>query len=419
MEYGLIGHPLGHSYSKIIHNKIGNYDYSINDITPEKLPLFFEKKDFKGINVTIPYKQEVIKYLDEISEEAKEIGAVNTILNKNGRLIGYNTDCHGLEALIKNAKISIKDKKVLILGTGGTSKTAHYVAKKMGAKTILKVSRKPSEDTISYQQAEKEHTDAQIIINTTPCGMFPSVHEKPIDISFFKNLIGIIDAIYNPLYSELVMDGKNKNITSTGGLFMLVAQAVFASSIFFESKPDNNLINKIYEDVFFEKNNIVLIGMPSCGKSTIGKKIAEQTGKQFIDCDQKIIEKINMSISDFFKKNGEEAFRKIESETIKEIALLNNSVISTGGGCILNKDNIDNLKQNGTIVFINRDLNLLLATNDRPLSSSPEAIEKLYKTRLPLYKAYCEHEINGNSSINEVTALILAAINYKTSFNSK
>lgn len=407
MKYGLIGHPLSHSYSKIIHEKIASYQYSINDILPEALPAFFEKKDFEAINVTIPYKESVIPYLDQISPEAKEIGAVNTIINKNGKLYGYNTDYLGLTALIKKAQIDISNKKVLILGSGGTSKTAYYTAKKMGARQILKVSRSPKEDAITYEMAIKNHTDAEIIINTSPCGMYPNTDEKPIDIINFPKLKGIIDVIYNPLSSLLIIEGRENNIPSIGGLYMLVAQAVYACSLFIDKELQLEIIDQIYDSIYEEKSNIVLIGMPSCGKSTIGKKIAEISVKEFIDCDQKIIEKINMPISKFFEEKGESAFREIESRLISELALVNKALIATGGGAILKKANIQNLKKNGIIFFINRDLEKLLVSDDRPLSSSKEAIQKLYEERFALYRQAADYEINGNLSIEEISLQII------------
>lgn len=399
MECGLIGKVLVHSYSQIIHDSLGLYKYQLCELQPEEIPAFFEKKDFMGINVTIPYKQTVIPYLDEISEEAKEIGAVNTIVNRNGKLYGYNTDCSGLTALINKAGITVAGKKVLILGTGGTSKTATYVAKKLGAKEILHVSRKASEDTITYEDAVTNHKDAQIIINTTPCGMYPETDNKPIDISCFNNLSGIVDAIYNPLKSQLVVDGLNANIPSTGGLYMLVAQAIYASGHFCSKDPDLTVLDSIFDSLIEEKRNLVLTGMPSCGKTTIGKMLSKLTGKELIDVDKEIVDKIKMPIADFFAANGEAAFRKIEAETIKELSLLTGKIISTGGGAVLNPKNIINLKLNGEIIFINRPLEDLMPTSDRPLSSSKEHLTKLYNERFEIYKSTCNYEI-----LNDTTA---------------
>lgn len=407
MEYGLIGKKLGHSYSPDIHNMIGDYKYELKEIPPEELDAFMVERNFKAINVTIPYKQDVIKHLAEISDAAKEIGAVNTIVNRDGKLFGDNTDWLGLRDLINHAGITIEGKKVLILGTGGTSKTATYVAKKMGASEVLIVSRRSSEDTITYEEAVQNHKDAGVIINTTPSGMFPEIHAKPIDISSFENLSGIVDAIFNPFRTELVMDGKARGIKSIGGLYMLVAQAVYAADRFHNKEFDKKIIDKIYNTILDSKQNIVLIGMPSCGKTTIGNQLNKATNKKIIDIDKEIVNKIGMPISDYFAANGEPAFRKIEHETIAEVASVNSCIISTGGGCVLNPDNIRMLKQNGKVVFINRSLENLLCTKDRPLSSSKEAVQKLYDARFNLYKEACDFEVNGDLTIPEVTQEVL------------
>lgn len=407
MEYGLIGKKLGHSYSPDIHSQIGDYKYELQEIPPENLDDFMVKREFKGINVTIPYKQDVIKHLFYISDEAKEIGAVNTIVNKDGKLYGYNTDCLGLTALINHAEISLEGKKVLILGTGGTSKTATYVAGKLGAKEIIHVSRHSSETAVSYEEALTNHKDAGIIINTTPSGMFPDILSKPIDISAFENLSGIVDAIYNPFSTKLVRDGLNKGIKATGGFYMLVAQAVYAASFFLDKEIETAIVDKIYNNLISKKKNIVLIGMPSCGKTAVGRKLAEKTGKQQIDIDKEIVKEINMEISEYFAQNGEPAFRKVEHEMVEKVSAYNTSIISTGGGCVLNPENINLLKMNGTVVFINRGIEHLLCTKDRPLSSSKEAVQKLFETRYPLYKKSCDIEVDGNVPVEDVANTIL------------
>ena len=260
MEYGLIGEKLGHSFSKEVHNRLFDYNYELKEISKDEIDLFLGEKDFKAINVTIPYKQTVIPYLDYISDIAKEIGAVNTVVNKDGKLYGYNTDFLGLKALIEKNNIAIKGKKVLILGSGGTSKTALAVTKHLNASCVLRVSRNKIEELITYDEAIKYHTDAQVIINTTPCGMYPNIDDLALDISKFNKLEGVVDAIYNPLCSKLVCVALNRGITAVGGLYMLVSQAAFAAEKFTDKKVDISKVDEIYNSLLKNKQNIILMG---------------------------------------------------------------------------------------------------------------------------------------------------------------
>ena len=406
MEYGLIGERLGHSFSKEIHKKIADYSYELKEIKKEDIEIFLKEKDFKGINVTIPYKETVISYLDEISNEAKEIGAVNTIVNKNGKLIGYNTDFLGLKALILKNNIQIKNKKVLILGSGGTSKTAEAVAKSLKAKEILKVSRSGGKSFLTYKEAEEFHNDADVLINTTPCGMFPNVDAMPIGIDKFPNLSGVVDVIYNPLSTKLLLSAKDDAITC-GGLYMLVSQAVFAAEKFLEKEIDGDIFDRIYTDILKEKQNIVLIGMPSCGKSTVGKKLAKKLNRSFFDTDELIEKEANMEISHIFSKFGEEYFRNMESKVIKEVSKKSGVVIATGGGAILRKENIEALKSNGKIYFLDRPLEKLEATEDRPLTSNISDLKKKYDERYPIYLKLAEKTIDARGTIEDNIKLIL------------
>ena len=386
MEYGCIGKKLTHSFSKIIHNRLADYDYELCEIPEDSLADFMTKADFKAINVTIPYKQAVIPFLYSISDTAKKIGAVNTIVNKNGKLYGYNTDFSGMRAMIIRQGVSLKGKKVLILGSGGTSKTAATVAENLEADEVYRVSRSGSDGAITYDEAYLKHSDAQAIINTTPCGMYPNIGVSAIDTERFKSLSSVTDAVYNPLSSALVVSAREKGINAVGGLYMLVAQAAFAAEKFIDISVTAEKTEEIYRDILREKKNIVLIGMPGCGKTTIGKLIADELDKEFVDTDSEIIKQINMPISDYFGKYGEESFRKIESEVIKRISAEQSSVIATGGGAVLNPDNIRLLKENGTVVFIDRPLEKLVTTSDRPLSSNREMLMKRYNER---YQIYC------------------------------
>ncbi|MBO5019221.1 MAG: shikimate dehydrogenase [Clostridia bacterium] len=386
MEYGLIGEKLGHSFSKVIHSEIADYNYELMEIPKNELESFMKNPQFKAINVTIPYKQDVIPFLDVIDEAAEKIGAVNTIVNKDGKLYGYNTDFLGLKALIERENIELKSKKVLILGSGGTSKTAFAVAEAMGAEEVYRVSRKGGNGLITYKEAESIHNDADVIINTTPCGMYPNNDGAAIDISGFEKLSGVVDVVYNPLNTELVLKARESGIKATGGLYMLVAQAVFAAEKFIDKSIDKSQIDRIYNKLFKAKQNIVLIGMPSSGKTTIGKMIADELSLEFFDSDEEIVKKEGRAIREIFETDGEKYFRELESKEISELSKKQSALISTGGGAILNKRNVDKLRQNGFIVFIDRPIELLVSTDDRPLSSNREQLIKRYNER---YEIYC------------------------------
>lgn len=411
MDYGLIGEKLGHSFSKDIHAKIGDYDYSIKEIPKDELDAFMKAKEFNGINVTIPYKKDVIPYLDYVEENAKKIGAVNTIVNKDGVLSGYNTDFAGMRALIVNNDIELKGRKVLILGTGGTSNTANAVASSLEASEIYRVSRSKKEGVITYEEAYNEHRDAKIIINTTPSGMYPNVDSMPVDIDRFEKLEAIVDVIYNPLCTKLVVEAGKRNIKAVGGLYMLVAQAVYASGFFFDKQIDKEDIGRIYREIYNNKRNIVLVGMPSAGKTSVGKELANRLNMSFVDSDDVIVNNIGMSIKDYFAANDEKAFRDRETEAILELSKKNNQVIATGGGAVLRQENVDFLKMNGLVVFLDRNVEDLLVTDDRPLSKSMDAIREMYKIRLPLYEKAADKQIkvlgNLEETINTVEGVVL------------
>ncbi len=398
MKYGLIGEHLKHSYSCEIHAQIADYEYELHELPPSGLGGFLKKREFNAINVTIPYKQDVIPFLDEISDTAKRIGAVNTIVNRNGRLYGDNTDFAGMLALAKHIGVDMKGRKVLILGTGGASKTGHALAEYMGAQSVFYVSRSGKDGSISYEQAVTEHSDAQIIINATPVGMFPKQDGRPIDISAFPKLEGVIDAIYNPLRTNLILDAQERGIPAEGGLYMLSAQAVHASAVFRDIPLDESLVDKAFKSVKNDKQSIVLIGMPSSGKTTVGRILAEKCGKQLADTDEYIVRKIGMPISDFFAKHGEAEFRKIEKETVAELSATGGRIIATGGGAVLDAENVRALKQNGVLVFLDRRPENLIATDDRPLASRRSALEKLYAERYDIYCAAAELHIDANTT---------------------
>ncbi len=407
MKYGCIGERLKHSFSKEVHGALADYEYEICEIPREKLEEFATGRDFKAINVTIPYKEEILPYMSHIDSHAEEIGAVNTVVNRGGELFGYNTDFYGMTMLIKRCGISMNGKKVIILGTGGTSKTALAVASSLGARECLKVSRSAKEGALSYDELYSLHTDAEVIINTTPCGMFPNIFDTPIDLSRFEKLSGVIDAIYNPLRTPLILAAKECKIPADGGLYMLIAQGVKASEIFLEKEYDGGELERVFKEILKSKENIVLIGMPASGKTTVGKILAEKLSRRLIDTDELIVKKSGMSIPEIFEMHGESTFRDIESEVIKSISSETSAIISTGGGAILRKENVDVLRENGRIYFIDRPLSTLLPTSDRPTASSRIAIEKRYNERYDIYKSAADVKVSADCTAEEVALNII------------
>ena len=387
MEYGLIGEKLGHSFSKEIHEILGNPSYELREIPREELGAFMRQKDFRGINVTIPYKQEVIPYLDECSIEAKAIGAVNTIVNENGFLKGYNTDAKGFQLLVESIHLSCPGKTAAILGTGGTSHTAEYVLKSMGISLVYKVSRTAKEGAITYDEIP---SNIDLIVNTTPCGMSPNNEDTPLNLDRFPSLSGVIDVVYNPLKTRLIQQAEARKIPAIGGLRMLVGQAIEASKLFLNRDYPSSLLLSLERRVARKRQNIVLIGMPGCGKSTVGKALAEQMHRPFFDSDSVIEEENRISIASFIPKHGEPAFRKLEEQAIQKLSLLTGAVIATGGGVILNPKNMERLSQNGVIVFLDRELSRLAFSSSRPLSSDRESLRKRFEERYSLYHKYAD-----------------------------
>lgn len=401
MKCGLIGRKLGHSYSCQIHHAIADYSYDLWELEPEQLAPFLQKGDFAGVNVTIPYKQQVIPYLDDLSDTARAIGAVNTIVNRSGRLYGDNTDLAGMIALIRRLGLELHGKKVLILGTGGTSKTARAAAQQLGAAEVYRLSRSGREDAVTYEEARRLHGDAAVLINTTPCGMYPAVEDCPLDPADFPRLEGVVDAVYNPLRTNLVLAARERGIPAQGGLYMLAAQAVYAGALFRGCQAAQADIDLAYRTVLRQVENIVLIGMPSAGKTTVGQLLARRTGKKFTDTDTLAEQRIGMTIADYFRTSGEEAFRAREQETVAEVSAVGGQIIATGGGAILRRENLTALRRNGLLVFLDRPIEQLTATVDRPLASDREALRRRYEERYALYRAAADAYIKNDGSPEE------------------
>lgn len=386
MKYGLIGEKLGHSFSREIHEKLGRYEYALREIRKEELGAFMQARDFCGINVTIPYKSAVIPYLDGLSDLARAIGAVNTVVNREGKLFGDNTDVWGLIALIRRLTPDLAGKKVLILGTGGTSRAALAATRDLRAGKAIRVSRTGRDGALTYEEAYRTGTDADFLINTTPVGMFPHAGESPIDLSRFPRLSGVVDAIYNPLATRLLLDARALGIPAENGLYMLVAQAMRSAGLFTGEPVEEGETEKIYRELLAEKRNIVLIGMPGSGKSTVGELLAKKLDRPFRDTDREIVARAGKPIPEIFRNEGETSFRDLETAVIADLSRTGGAVIATGGGAILRRENLDALRQNGALVHLDRPLDDLLPTADRPLADDLAKLRALCETRDPLYR---------------------------------
>jgi shikimate dehydrogenase len=408
--FGLIGEKLGHSYSKPIHQLLsdGAYLYELFAVPPQEFESFLNTRSFDGLNVTIPYKKTIIPYLADISNEAKKIGSVNTVLVRPDGLYGYNTDYAGFLYMAKRAGIDFSGKKVLILGTGGTGATASAAVNDQGAHEVIIASRRGK---VTYDRLS-EYRNSQIIINTTPVGMYPKNGETLIDLSDFPCCEGVLDVIYNPLYTVLTLQAKDLGIPFGNGLAMLTAQAKYASDLFLDRVTDDDKIEAVLDTMIRQTRNIVLVGMPGCGKSTIGKLIAGLTGKDFVDIDEEIIRQTGKEIIRIFNEDGENTFRNLESRIIFEKGKENGQVIATGGGAMLREDNRTALRQNGRIIFLRRDLSVL-SMNDRPLSVSPDALISMYDFRLPIYEKCSDYWVDNNDSIEETVRMVMRKIEEK------
>ena len=409
-EFGLLGEKLGHSFSPQIHRALGGYAYDLIELTPEELPAFLRAGRFRGVNVTIPYKQAVMPYLDEIAPEAKAIGSVNTIVkDAEGRLLGYNTDYSGFTALLVRHGMRPEGKKCLVLGSGGASKTVTACLKDLGAREIRVISRRGEDN---YENLDR-HRDADLIVNATPVGMYPHGGVSPVDLARFPNLRGVADLIYNPARTALLLQAEDRGIPCVNGLYMLVAQARDAVERFLGTQIPAARIDEVTADLAWETANLVLIGMPGSGKTTLGRRLAERTGKRLLDTDAMLEAEDGRTCGDIIRQDGEDAFRRKETEILRRACAQTGCVIATGGGAVTRPENRDLLRQNGMIVHVERRPEAGVLGADRPLSADPEAWERLRKIRAPLYAAWRDLRVE-NDDPDAAAEIILAEARRRT-----
>lgn len=393
MRCGLLGRKLGHSYSPQIHGMLGTYDYDLIEVEPEDLESFLKNGDFHGLNVTIPYKKSVIPYLFDLCPVTDQIGAVNTILRlENGQLIGFNTDYTGFQSMVEQSGLTVSGKKVLVLGSGGASFAVVEALETMGAVPVV-ISRSGENN---YENLHR-HADASILVNATPVGMYPHVDDSPVDLDKLPNLEGVLDLIYNPARTKLLLDAEDRGLVAMNGLWMLVAQAKESAQIFTNQKIPQEKIGQIHRTLKGQMENIILIGMPGCGKTTVGKHLAQITKRQFVDADKEIEALAGKSIPEIFAQDGEDAFRTYETQVLADLGKQSGLIIATGGGCVTRQENYNHLHRNGTIFWLQRDISAL-PTDGRPLSASGK-LEDMYRIRKPLYEAFSDYIVQNRTPI--------------------
>lgn len=404
MKSGLLGRKLGHSYSPEIHEFLGSYSYDLFEREPEDVGDFVVNGDFTGINVTIPYKKDVIPYLTELSPLARRMGAVNTIVRReDGSLFGHNTDYFGFSSMVQRSGINVSGKKVLVLGSGGASNTAVKVLEDLGANVVI-ISRSGNNNYTNLHL----HRDASVIVNCTPVGMYPNTGVAPLDLKAFPALEGVLDMIYNPSRTKLLLDAEALGLPHENGLWMLVAQAKEAAEYFGKKQLPDSIIEYVYKRMSGKMQNIVLIGMPGCGKSTIASMLAEKLGRKAVDADKEIEKLAGKSIPEIFADDGETVFRNLETQVLSEQGKQSQLIIATGGGCVTKERNYPLLHQNSSIFWLQRDLELL-PTDGRPLSQSTK-LKDMYQVRQPLYNAFADYQIWNNASPEDTVQQILAIL---------
>ncbi|MPM17841.1 Shikimate dehydrogenase (NADP(+)) [bioreactor metagenome] len=391
--YGLLGRSLKHSYSVPIHKALGNAAYRLIELEPNELEAFLRREDIGGLNVTIPYKRDVMPYCGVISPEAEEIGSVNTIARRaDGRLCAWNTDAYGFAYLARRAGIDFSGRKTVILGSGGASRAVQAAARQLGASQVTVISRSGKDN---YENLSR-HRDAEIVVNATPVGMYPGTGASPVDLREFPACVGLIDLVYNPHRTALLMQAEALGICHSGGLAMLVAQAKAAEEYFFGIPIPDTENERIFRQIRRQTENIVLVGMPGCGKSTVGAALAKLTGREAVDIDAEIVKAAGRSIQEIFTQCGEEEFRRLEREETAKVGRESGKIIVTGGGVVKDERNYPSLRQNGRIYHLTRDLTRL-AREGRPLSKGAD-LAALYRERLPMYTRFRDTVIDNNGT---------------------
>lgn len=406
MKLELIGNPLGHSWSPEIHRFFLKQDYHLHSLEEDELNEYFCRRDFDGINVTIPYKEKVIPFLDETDEAVEEIGAVNCIVNNNGKLTGHNTDWEGFRDMIHAHGIEVQGRKIAVLGSGGASKAVYHALKTMGAYPQI-VSRTVGDGRISYDDLYKNESEYSLLVNATPVGMFPNTEKSPIDLSGFTSLEAVVDIIANPLRTKLMFQAETQHIAYAGGFEMLVRQAFIADQYFTGKELDAGMIEPCMNTLLTGKRNIVLIGMPTSGKTTVASLLSEKTGMPVCEMDDEIVKRIGTSIADCFKEKGEAYFRSEETKTASEHRIGKGEIISCGGGAVTTPETMRYLSENGIVVWIRRELSQLYPTESRPLSTDTDAIARMYRERTPLYGMYSDITVDNSAAIEDTAAEII------------
>lgn len=398
MQCGLLGRKLGHSYSPQIHARLADYRYDLFEKEPEELEGFLKSGSFTGLNVTIPYKKDVIPFLDELSPQARRLGAVNTIVRRaDGSLIGHNTDYFGFCSMVKKSGLAVSGKKVLVLGSGGASNTAVAALQELGANVII-ISRSGENN---YDNLHL-HSDAAVIVNTTPVGMYPNTGVSPIDLDRFPNLEGVLDVVYNPARTQILLDAEKRGLITMNGLWMLVAQAKESAEWFAGISIPDSRIAEIHAALRFQMENIILIGMPGGGKSTVGHALARRTGKKIVDADEVLEARVGRKITDIIPNDGEAVFRQMETDTLAELGRQSGLIIATGGGCITQERNYPLLHQNGTIYWLVRDPDKL-PTDGRPLSQIGK-LKDMFAVRKPMYERFADVVVSNDGTLEETLA---------------
>ncbi|MBR1559558.1 MAG: hypothetical protein IJ646_04880 [Clostridia bacterium] len=406
MQYGLIGAKLGHSYSPAIHAQLSDYDYRLCELTEDAFVDLMKSRGFKGLNVTIPYKVVAFNHCDALSDVAREVGCVNTLIARpDGTLYGHNTDIGGFIALSKRAGVVIAGKKCAILGSGGTSLTARTACRRLGAREVVIVSRS---GPVDYEALYRDHADVEVLVNTTPVGMYPNNGRAAADISRLPNLTGVLDVVYNPDKTALILDAEARGLPCAGGLYMLVGQAREAAALFMGRDIPESETDRIYGMLRAEALNVVLVGMPGSGKTSVGEALARRMGREYVDCDAEIVKRAGMSIPDIFASQGEAGFRDLEARVIADVCREKSRVVATGGGAVLRDENVRAMRQNGVVLMLARDIDAL-PMDGRPLSSGREALRRMWTVREPKYRAAADACIDNDTTIDAAVTAAMEA----------